>query len=565
MVLRIIAARLREHPRPVTGTRDEVSCGRSPRPRNPRRETPTGFAVALWLLLAFATVALAGQLPPATRTGWTVIIVNNYSPCNGPVAAGNCHGSAVITTSGAPATAPLESVTLGGSPYGAVITPDGSLALVVDILDGTLSPIDLTARPPQSLPPVHLGGRGDAFIAMTPDGRTVMVADSGAPTVYPVHVTGKTLRVGSPIDVGSPAGGIAMSPDGSTAWVVIPTKGTIRPIDVGDGSFAVGTPIHVGALPNTITVSPNGTTAYVTSTARNIVTAVPLGGGPNHTIRVGKAPEFAAITPDGSTMYVADGGSGTVTPVDLSSGTPVAHTPFAVPHGVSDAVAVPTAVAVTPDGNSYGSPTAAVSSAAPAVRQHRDRVRHTFAPAPRGDADDRDRRLRGTHRRDHTRDTRHRQRSVDAGAIAAHAWRCLPERSGGAAGCGDRRRRRDVHHLPSSDLQPHAAGELPDHRGLDRAKATEAPCSAQALWRYSRRQRAPTGRGRRAEPCPRWYVALRAARVRRGDRGGLVVGCAARSSIRRELAGRRKLHRDRLRHPRRRGDHRRAAPALLPS
>src|SRR5580700_8190290 len=153
-----------------------------------------GLAVAVWLLMALGTVVLASQLPPASSTGWHVVIVNNYSPCNGPIAPGNCHGSAVITTSGAPATAPLESVTLGGSPYGAVITPDGSLALVVDVLDGTLSPIDLTTRPPRALPTVHVGGRGDAFIAMTPDGRTALVADSGAPDVYPVRVSGRTVR-----------------------------------------------------------------------------------------------------------------------------------------------------------------------------------------------------------------------------------------------------------------------------------------------------------------------------------------------------------------------------------
>ncbi len=310
-----------------------------------------GLAVAVWLLMALGTVVLASQLPPATSTGWNVVIVNNYSPCNGPIAPGNCHGSAVITTSGAPAAANLESVTLGGSPYGAVITPDGSLALVLNILDGTLSPIDLQARPPRALPPVHIGGHGDAFIALAPDGRTAMVADTGSSNVYPLRVAGRTFRVGRALDVGSPPGGVAFSPDGATAWVVIPATGTIRPINVGDGSFSLGAPVAAGRQPATIAITPDGTTAYVTSSARDTVTSVSLdGGGITHTIAVGRTPQVAVITPDGTAMYVTNGGSGTVTPVDLSGGTPVARTPVVLPHGFSDSVAVPTAAAITPDG-----------------------------------------------------------------------------------------------------------------------------------------------------------------------------------------------------------------------
>ncbi|MFI5285109.1 MAG: FGLLP motif-containing membrane protein [Candidatus Dormibacteria bacterium] len=327
-------------------------CGHSDHTsRETVRLVAAGLAVVAWLLMALGTVALASQLPQATSTGWNVVIVNNYSPCNGPIAPGNCHGSAVITTSGAPATANLESVTLGGSPYGAVITPDGSLALVLNILDGTLSPIDLQARPPRVLPPVHIGGHGDAFLALAPDGRTALVADTGSSNVYPLRIAGRAFRIGRAVDVGSPPGGVAFSPDGATAWVVLPANGTIRPINVGDGSFSLGAPVAAGRLPTSIAISPDGTTAYVTSTARNTVTAVSLeGGGITHTIAVGRTPEVAVITPDGSAMYVTNGGSGTVTPVDLSGGTPVARTPVVLPHGFSDSIAVPTAAAITPDG-----------------------------------------------------------------------------------------------------------------------------------------------------------------------------------------------------------------------
>ena len=315
------------------------------------RRVVLALAAAAWLCMALATVALASELPPATSTGWTVVIVNNYSPCNGPIAPGSCHGSAVITTSGAPASARLASVTLGGSPYGVAVTPDGSLAVVLNIVDGTLSPIDLRARPPQVLPPVHIGGDGDSFIALTPDGRTALVADTGSSNVYPVHITGHTFRVGRAIDVGGRPGGIAVSADGSIAWVVVPARGTIRPINVGSGSYSVGAPIAVGPSPGRIRLSPDGTRAYVTSSVRNTVTSVPLdGGGTSHTIAVGRTPLDAVITPDGSTMYVTNGGSGTVTPIDLSGGTPVARAPVVVPHGSSDSIAFPSAAAITPDG-----------------------------------------------------------------------------------------------------------------------------------------------------------------------------------------------------------------------
>ena len=288
---------------------------------------------------------------PATATGWSVVIVNNYSPCAGPVAPGRCHGSAVITTSGSPVTANLQAVTLGGSPYGVAITPDGAVALVLNSVDGTISPIDLTARPPRALPPVPVPGIGNSFIAITPDGRMALVADTGSSNVYPVRIAGHVFRVGGAINVGGRPGGIAVSSDGTSAWVVIPGKGTIRPIHLGDGSYAVGSPIGVGPLPRTIVLSPNGTTAYVTSSARGTVTSVSLfGSEPMQTIRVGLAPLNAVITPDGSTMYVTNGGSGTVTPIDVSGSTAVAHTPFVLPHGASNSIAFPSAAAITPDG-----------------------------------------------------------------------------------------------------------------------------------------------------------------------------------------------------------------------
>jgi DNA-binding beta-propeller fold protein YncE len=310
------------------------------------------FALGLTVLLLGAHTATvhADSLPPSTPTGWMVVIVNDYSPCNGGIAPGNCFGTANITTTGSTETTGLASVTVGGRPLGTAISPDGSTALVVNVLDATVSPIDLKATPPRSLPPVALGTADAEFVAITPDGRTAYVVAGTANAVFPVDLTVSPPRAGRAIAVGKEPAGIAISPDGATAWVANVADGTIQPISLLSGGGRAGTAIPVGDAPQMIALSPDGSVAYVNHPTGHTISAVSLTGGATNSVDVGMHPQQIALTPDGSIAYVPNEGSGTITPIRVSGTSMSAGPAFALPHGNTDNEAHPWAAAVTPDG-----------------------------------------------------------------------------------------------------------------------------------------------------------------------------------------------------------------------
>lgn len=306
---------------------------------------------ALVLLVRQPVVVRADALPPSTPTGWTVVIANDFSPCNGGVAPGQCFGTANITTTGSTRTSNLDSVTLGGAPFGTAVTPDGSTAVVVNILDGSLSTIDLTRTPPVSLAPVPVGRGSDSLITVAPDGRTAYVDGVDTNSIFPVDLTRRPVAVGKAIPVGRKPGGVAVTPDGSTAWVTNADDGTLQPIALSADGGTPGSPIQVGATPTWLTLAPDGLTAYITRGPGHAIVAVSLrGDGRMSTLDVGTDPQQVVLTPDGSMLYVPTEGTGTITPVSVSGVSMTAGTPFALPHGDSDTASHPWAAAVSPDG-----------------------------------------------------------------------------------------------------------------------------------------------------------------------------------------------------------------------
>ncbi len=254
--------------------------------------------------------------------------------------------------------------------------PDTLLALVVDVGNDSLYPVNIQTRQVGLPIPV---GFGPYAIATAPDGKWAYVVDAGfseARTVsaykhFPVFkgsivpVNLVTGRASKPIYSGLGPISIAITPNGK--WAYVADMGLLG--GIGNSSFAVdastvtpidlatdrpGRPIQVGPGPGAVAITPNGKWAYVADTGTpvhpvNYVVPINLAtgkvGSPIHT---GISPMAIAITPNGKWAYVADTGwpqarlqGHYVTPINLATNRPGKPIPVG---------AGPTWVAITPNG-----------------------------------------------------------------------------------------------------------------------------------------------------------------------------------------------------------------------
>jgi DNA-binding beta-propeller fold protein YncE len=124
-------------------------------------------------------------------------------------------------------------VSVVGPPLGVAITPDESLALVtasnrVDPSNPTkqtpnnqVSVIDLKARPPKVLATLE-AGKGAAGVSINRQGTLALVSNLADGTVSVFRIQGKTVAPAGTVEVGGEkAGGgmVAITPDGKTALV----------------------------------------------------------------------------------------------------------------------------------------------------------------------------------------------------------------------------------------------------------------------------------------------------------------------------------------------------------
>jgi YVTN family beta-propeller protein len=235
---------------------------------------------------------------------------------------------------------PGPAISVGTTPKGIAITPDGTTAYVANYGSGTVTPIYVDAG--LTGPAIDVGNKPDQ-IAITPDGSTAYVTNFGSGDVTPIDTV--TGVAGSPITVGSDPDGIAITPNGSVAYVANSGSDTITPIALATGT--AGTPITVGQNPNSLAITPNGATLYVTNYGSGTVSAIDTSeNSAVATITVGKQPSAIAITPNGSTAYVGNFGGNSVTPITTSDNTAGSPISFG---GSGDAD--PSAIVVTPDGS----------------------------------------------------------------------------------------------------------------------------------------------------------------------------------------------------------------------
>jgi DNA-binding beta-propeller fold protein YncE len=213
-----------------------------------------------------------------------------------------------------------------GPPQSVAIAPDASIALVTSstkpdpadatktVPDDRVTVLDLTASPIAAIATLHTGA-GPSGVSFNRTGTLALVANRTEGTISVLTVQGRTVRVTSKVDLGAPASGpshVVFTPDGRRALVTRNSDSRVSLLAVDGTSVRLSGDITVGLQPYGIDVAPSGDIAIAANIGVgatggvDTVAIIDLAHDPVRTIEqaaVGPTPEGLAISPDG--RYVA--------------------------------------------------------------------------------------------------------------------------------------------------------------------------------------------------------------------------------------------------------------------
>jgi len=296
---------------------------------------------------AFATAAL---LAVAAKADLVVVAVDNHSVnVNGQIAPPKNAPPdlmAIVDVKSYPpkllgtVEAPTSVV---GAPTAVWISPNETWAIItaatqIDPADPTkiidddrVSVVDLAASPPKVVQTLH-AGKGANDISVSPDGSLAIVTNRAEGTLSVFTVSGKQLTaVGSKIDLGNPKSmpsSLKFLPDGKTALVALYGDNAVGVLRIGGSGVTLDKQrIVTGVSPYTLDVSRDGTIAVVGN----------MGGGGNgdictvslidlaslhtiDTVAVPSSPEGVKLSPDAKFLAVAS-----VTGSTRASDSPLFH------------------------------------------------------------------------------------------------------------------------------------------------------------------------------------------------------------------------------------------------
>ena len=226
------------------------------------------------------------------------------------------------------------TVTLGKSPSGLAIAPDGKLALVANRGDGTVAVLSIAGTEVKVTDTVTIGVAGDSVsaIAIAPDGKRALVVKSAVNKVAVLTIDGGKVSYDKNNEL--PANyypyNVAITPDGKLALVANTGNGgssdghadTVSVIDLEAKPIRVIDHVTVGDSPEGLTISPKGDIA-VTVDARGsnrskdtwyyhpggAVTVLAITDKKVTNVgeaTVGGLPEGAVFSADGSYLYVGN-------------------------------------------------------------------------------------------------------------------------------------------------------------------------------------------------------------------------------------------------------------------
>jgi DNA-binding beta-propeller fold protein YncE len=217
-----------------------------------------------------------------------------------------------------------------GAPTAVWIAPDESWAIITAatkldpadptkiVDDDTVSVVDLKASPPKVTQTIH-AGRGANDVSVSPDGTLALVTNRAEGTLSVFTVSGKQLTAaGNKLDLGNPKSmpsSLKFLPDGKTALVALYGDDAVGVLHVNGGTVTLDKQrIVTGVNPYTMDITGDGKLAVVSN----------MGGGGNgeictvslidlapgifrtvDTIAVPSSPEGVKLSPDGKFVAVA--------------------------------------------------------------------------------------------------------------------------------------------------------------------------------------------------------------------------------------------------------------------
>lgn len=284
----------------------------------------TGIAAVCLVLPAIivpahAQIAVSGNDGKVTLADGVVTVVDNPVPDSVTVLDLGATPPKVIAEMNAPAS-------VVGPPSSVAISPDGAFALVTAatkldpadpkkiVPDDKVSVIDLKASPPAVTATVEAGS-GAAGVAIHPAGTLALVANRAEGTVSIFTIAGAALTAAGKIPLGdakSGPSGIAFTPDGAMALVSRDGDNKISVLTI-DGSKVepAKREINAGLKPYGLDISVRGDVAAVGNAGIgtgdiDTVSLIDLKANPPRvvdTVSVGQTPEGIKMSPDG--QYVA--------------------------------------------------------------------------------------------------------------------------------------------------------------------------------------------------------------------------------------------------------------------
>jgi WD40 repeat protein len=219
-----------------------------------------------------------------------------------------------------------------GPPLSVAIAPDDSIALVtasmkVDPADSTrqipdnrLSVIDLQVRPPSLIAQLECG-KSPAGVSINRQGTLALVANRGDGTVSVLRIQGKKVTPIDKVTLGDEKAGVshvAIAPDGKLALATRDGDHLISVLSIaGEKVEYAKRDMSAGLKPYGIDISPTGAFAVVANAGRgngdsDTVSVIDLAATPPRvvdTTTVGQSPEGIILSPDGRfcAVVVIDG------------------------------------------------------------------------------------------------------------------------------------------------------------------------------------------------------------------------------------------------------------------
>ena len=233
-----------------------------------------------------------------------------------------------------------------GAPTSIWISPDESFVIVTAatkiepqspdriVPDDRVSVIDLKASPPRIVQQIT-AGEGANEISVSPDGTLALVANRTEGTVSVFSVKDKQLEAAAKLDLGNPKAlpsSVAFLPDGKNALLTRYGDNLVNVLHINGTSVTVDDrPLTTGVSPYTLDINRDGTLAAVSNMGRgngdiDTVSLIDLTQKPFRaveTISVGHSPEGVKFAPDGKFLAVAN----------IDGSTKPANSPFFHDHG----------------------------------------------------------------------------------------------------------------------------------------------------------------------------------------------------------------------------------------